>query len=146
MTTKKVLTILGALGGAFLILVEQPAFVQGQERVRRAEQGTGKSSDPRLYIRPGSEPIEISVQDGRLHDILREVAGQTQAQLWMSPGVENRHLSYSAAGVPVRDVMSELCERDRCRWKVVTTIVVWDSKEPTPEWSLSPAQGRQPWQ
>lgn len=134
---KRALSILGALGGALLILVEPPAMHQGQEWPMR---------EPLCYSRPGSEPIEISVQDGRLDDILKEVAGQARAQLWMSPGVENRHLSYSAAGVPVRDVMSELCEGDRCRWKVVTSIVVWDSKEPTPEWSLSPAQGRQPWQ
>lgn len=144
---KKVLSILGALGGALVILVEPPALYQGQEwPLRGVEMGAAQRSDPRLYIRPGSEPIKISVQDGRLHDILREIAGQARAQLWMSSGVENRQMSYSAAGAPVRDVMSELCERDRCRWKVVTSIVVWDSKEPTPEWSLIPAQGGQPWQ
>lgn len=96
------------------------------------------SASSHQAARPGSEPITISVEDGRLHGVFKEVAAQANARLWISPGVENRPLSFSAAGVPVRDVLSDLCGGDRCRWKMVTSIVVWDSQEPTPEWSLSP--------
>jgi hypothetical protein len=95
-----------------------------------------------LDPRPGSEPITISVEDGRLHGVFKNVAAQVNARLWISPGVENVPVSFSAEGVPVRDVLSDLCERDRCRWKMVTSIVVWDRREPTPEWSLSPDEGR----
>jgi hypothetical protein len=92
-----------------------------------------------FWPKPGSEPITISVENGRLRGVFKEVAAQANADLWMSSGVEDVPLSISATGLPVRDVMSALCERDRCRWKLVTSIVVWDRQEPTPEWSLSPA-------
>ena len=88
--------------------------------------------------RPGWEPVTISVAEGRLQGVLEQVAGQVNAELWISPGVENPPLSMSATGLPVRDVLEGLCARERCRWKMVTSIVVWDSQEPTPEWSLSP--------
>jgi hypothetical protein len=90
----------------------------------------------------GTEPITISVEEGRLHAVLEDVAAQANARLWISPGVENRPLSFSAEGAPVKDVLSDLCEGDRCRWKVVTSIVVWDSQEPTPEWSLYPDRAK----
>ncbi|HEV2853268.1 MAG TPA: hypothetical protein VHC97_10735 [Thermoanaerobaculia bacterium] len=80
--------------------------------------------------------------EGRLHGVLEQVAAQANADLWISPGVENPPLSISATGLPVRDVLKDLCERDRCRWKIVTSIVVWDSEEPTPEWSLSPGEAK----
>ena len=95
-----------------------------------------------FWPKPGSEPITISVEDGRLHAVFKEVAAQANARLWLSPGVDDVTVSFSAEGVPVRDVLSDLCERDRCRWKMVTTIVVWDRQEPTPEWSLSPDGAR----
>jgi hypothetical protein len=95
-----------------------------------------------FWPKPGSEPITISVEDGRLHGVFQEVAEQANARLWISPGVENVPVSFFATGVPVRDVLSDLCEGDRCRWKLVTSIVVWDRQEPTPEWSLSPAGGQ----
>lgn len=88
--------------------------------------------------RPGSEPVTLSVAEGRLHGVLEDVATQANADLWISPGVEDQPLSISATGLPVRDVLEGLCARDRCRWKMVTSIVVWGGEEPTPEWSLSP--------
>jgi len=92
--------------------------------------------------RPGGEPVTISVAEGRLHGVLEEVAGQANGELWISSGVENPPLSISATGLPVRDVLEGLCARDRCRWKIVTSIVVWAPQEPTPEWSLSPGGAR----
>jgi hypothetical protein len=90
----------------------------------------------------GSEPVTMSVEEGRLHGVLGQAATQANARLWISPGVEDRPLSFSATGVPVKDVLSDLCEGDRCRWKMVTSIVVWDRREPTPEWSLSPDEAK----
>jgi len=92
--------------------------------------------------RPGSEPVTISVAEGRLQGVLEQVAAQANADLWISPGVENLPLSISATGLPVREVLKGLCARDRCRWKVVTSMVVWDREEPTPEWSLPPGRAK----
>lgn len=95
-----------------------------------------------FWPRPGSEPITLSVEDGGLHGVLQEVASQANASLWISQGLEDVPVTFSAQGVPVRDILSDLCEGDRCRWKMVTSIVVWDSQEPTPEWSLSPGRAK----
>jgi hypothetical protein len=137
---KNALSILGAMSGALLLRVALIGPTLHQEQgwpVRTLRQGVDHTSDPQCHFHPGWEPVTISADDGRLHDILRQVSEQAQAQLWLSPGINNPHLAYSAAGAPVRDVLSELCERERCRWKMVTSIVVWDSNEPTPEWSLT---------
>lgn len=130
---KKAISVLGAMSAALLLkasLLQPPSPHGGMPWPMRSVRREA------LTTMPGEALITIDVEDGHLHEVFRDVAEQAQSQLWISPGVDNFQLSYSAAGAPVKDVLSELCERDRCRWKLVTSIVVWDSTEPTPEWSL----------
>lgn len=98
---KRVLSILGAFSGALLLrasLIEAPALDRGQAWPMGSIQQRDGLADSRLYFRPGSEPISISVQDGRLHDVFGKIAQQAKAQLWMSSGVENPPWELSRRG------------------------------------------------
>lgn len=71
------------------------------------------SSPPRL-----DEPIDISLHDAKLVEVLRMVASMIEADLQLAPSVEGT-VTVELEDVSVDMFLDRLCSIGGCRWQLV---------------------------
>lgn len=63
------------------------------------------------------KPIDISLRDAEVAELLRMVAKITQLHMQLGPAVEGR-VTLELQDVPVRDFLDQVCAQVGCRWQV----------------------------
>jgi type II secretory pathway component GspD/PulD (secretin) len=92
-------------------------FTRDAQGSKRTAQAARAGDDPF-----GDDPIDISLKDARLGDILQAFATVAEMPVEISPEVdEETSVTVELDNVPVSQALDVLCEVNGCRWSVVGT-------------------------
>lgn len=79
--------------------------------------------------------VTVYAREEPLREVLRDISTQTGSRLRIEGRIPNVPVSMSASRKRLAQVMDALCEKESCRWKWESYLVVWPAEDPTPEWS-----------